>query len=256
MPSYSTANGVRSPVNIERRVNVAVKLEYASRRKLRDRNKFLYRLAHWPIWIWVFFISPGPSTFELFAHGFDERRAVWLTLVLIGTGLAALQGKLPGVESAPYIIRFVEDKPNPLYRRISYTFAWNVVLNYALLNLAGLVVAVITGKWYLKQIYDYAYFPLAILVWALGGLGLLPRVKASTQGEGTERRYFYGSVWAICIAQPILGVLWKVLPRGRPGDVAKLAVFVLILAWVGRLAQKGVLPRTRRIVAGELAISD
>ena len=237
-------------------MNAAVKLEYASQRKLRDRNKFTYRLAHWPIWIWVFFISPGPSTFELFAHGFDERRAVWLALVLIGTGLAALCGRLPGVEPAPYIIRFVEDKPNPLYRRICYMFAWNVVLNYAVLNLAGLIVAVITGKWYLKQIYDYGYFPLAILIWTLGGFGLLPRVKPSTQGEGTERRYFYGSVWAICIAQPILGLLWQALPRGRPGDVTKLAVFVLILAWFGRLAQKGVLPRTRRIVPGELAISD
>jgi len=160
------------------------------------------------------------------------------------------------VEPAPYIIRFVEDKPNPLYRRICYTFAWNVVLNYALLNLTGLMVAVITDKWYLKQIYDYGYFPLAILIWTLGGVGLLPRVKSSTQGEGAERRYFYGSVWAICIAQLILGALWKVLPRGRPGDAAKLAVFVLILAYFGRLAQKGVLPRTRRIVPGELAISD
>ena len=237
-------------------MNAAVKVEYASRRKLRDRNKFTYRLAHWPIWIWVFFISPGPSTFELFAHGFDRRRAIWLALVVIGTGLAALRGRLPGVEPAPYIIRFVEDKPNPLYRRICYTFAWNVVVNYALLNLIGLAVAVITGHWYLKQIYDAGYFPLAMLIWTLGGIGVLPRVKASTQGEGTERRYFYGSVWAICIAQPVLGVLWKVLPRGRISDAAKLVVFVAIIAAIGRLAQKGMLPRTRRIVPGELAISD
>src|SRR5258705_13187125 len=34
--------------------NVAsgVKIELASARKLRDRNKVSYRLAHWPIWIW------------------------------------------------------------------------------------------------------------------------------------------------------------------------------------------------------------
>ena len=237
-------------------VGTGVKLEFANQRKLRDRNKFTYRVAHWPIWIWVFFISPGPSTFELFSRGFDQRRAIWLGLVLFGTGIAALRGRLPGVEPAPYIIRFVEDKPNPLYRRICYTFAWNVVVNYAVLNLAGLVVAVATGKWYLKQIYDYGYFPIAIAIWTLGGLGLLPRVNASTQGEGHERRYFYGSVWAACIAQPVLGALWKTLPRTREADVIKLIVFVGILAVVGRLSQKGHLPRTRRIVPGELAISD
>ena len=34
-----------------------------------------------------------------------------------------------------------------------------------------------------------------------GLLGWLPRVKASTKGEGTERRYFYGTVWAVSIAR-------------------------------------------------------
>ena len=64
------------------------------------------------------------------------------------------------------------------------------------------------------------------MVWVLGALGLLPRVKPSTQGEGHERRYFYGSVWAVAIAQPILGVLWKVLPQSRGSDVIKLVIFV------------------------------
>ena len=39
-------------------------------------------------------------------------------------------------------------------------------------------------------------------------------------------------------------------------DALKLAVFVGILAWVGNLARLGVLPRTRPIVPGELAVSD
>ena len=90
----------------------------------------------------------------------------------------------------------------------------------------------------------------------LGALGRLPRVKPSTQGEGHERRYFYGSVWAVTIAQPVLWVMWKVLPATRVGDVAKLAVFVGILAFVGRLSRLGLLPRTRPIVPGELAVSD
>jgi len=31
----------------------------------------------------------------------------------------------------------------------------------------------------------------------LGLMGKLPRVGTSTRNEGTERRYFYGSVWAV-----------------------------------------------------------
>jgi hypothetical protein len=81
-------------------------------------------------------------------------------------------------------------------------------------------------------------------------------VRASTKGEGTERRYFYGSVWAVCAAQPALGMLWKLLPRSRETDAVKLFVFAGILAGVGYLAHRGALPRTRPIVAGEWAVSD
>ena len=49
----------------------------------------------------------------------------------------------------------------------------------------------------MKQIYQYAYFPLVAFVWLLGLFGKLPRVLPSTKGEGHERRYFYGSVWAV-----------------------------------------------------------
>jgi hypothetical protein len=81
-------------------------------------------------------------------------------------------------------------------------------------------------------------------------------VKRSTKGEGHERRYFYGSVWAVAIAQPVLWVLWKVLPDGTAADIAKLAVFAGILVAVGVMARLGLLPRTRPIVPGELAVSD
>jgi hypothetical protein len=84
----------------------------------------------------------------------------------------------------------------------------------------------------------------------------LPRVRVSTKGEGTERRYFYGSVWAVCAAEPVLGMLWKVLPRGFESDIAKLVAFAGILAAVGLIARMGKLPRTREIVAGEWAVSD
>ena len=74
------------------------------------------------------------------------------------------------------------------------------VIAFALLNVTGLAMAIATGAWRLQQLYDAAYFPIVITVWVLGALGYLPRVKASTQNEGHERRYFYGSVWAVCVA--------------------------------------------------------
>ena len=104
--------------------------------------------------------------------------------------------------------------------------------------------------------YEVAYFPIAGTLWLLGALGYLPRVKPSTKGEGHERRYFYGSVWAVTIAQPILWLMWKTLPQTRIGDSVKLVVFIGILAVVGNMARRGLLPRTRPIVPGELAVSD
>ncbi len=232
------------------------RLEYAHERRVRERNTRVYRLAHWPLWIWVFFLAPGPLTFSLFASGFGRWNSIWLGLVLMGTGIAALRGSLPGAEPAPYILRFDEDKPNPLYRRVCYTFAWNAVLSFALLNLAGLVVATATGVWYLKQIYWYAYAPLCAVILLLGAAGVLPRVKRSTQGEGTERRYFYGSVWAVTIGQAVLLVVWKLLPNTREASAVKLAVFAVVLVAVGLAAARGKLPRTRPIIPGELMVAD
>ena len=231
-------------------------VELDTDRRLRYRNKLYYRFSHWPIWVFVFFIAPGPLTFDLFESGFDERMAWWLSAVLVGTGVAGFRGRLPGCEPRPYIIRFTEDRPNPLYRRVCYTTAWGEVIAFAVLNIAGLVWAVVSGDWRLRQMYEVAYFPIAGTVWALGAFGWLPRVKRSTQGEGHERRYFYGSVWAVTIAQPVLWLLWGVLPAARFANALKLAVFVGILAVVGEIARRGLLPRTRPIVPGELVVSD
>ena len=233
-----------------------IPVELAGERTIRYRNKHHYRLSHWPIWIFVFFILPGPLTFDLFESGFDRRMALWLGAVLVGTAIAGLRGRLPGCEQRPYIIRFTEDRPNPLYRRVCYTVAWSAVVSFGVLNIAGLVVAILTGVWRQREIYEIGYLPLAAVVWVLGALGRLPRVKSSTKGEGYERRYFYGSAWAMCIGQPILWLLWTVLPYGRAGDVLKLVVFIVVLAWVGWLSFRGKLPRTRPIVPGELAVSD
>jgi hypothetical protein len=234
----------------------ALYIELDSERKIRYRNKGYYRVLHWPIWIFVFFIAPGPLTFDLFERGFDRRVILWLSVVLLGTAIAGLRGRLPGCEPRPYIIRFTEDRPNPLYRRICYTTAWGEVVAFAVLNIAGLTYALITGEWRLKQMYETAYFPIAGTMWALGAAGVLPRVKRSTRGEGHERRYFYGSVWAVIIAQPVLGILWKILPATRGADALKLGVFVGILAAAGHMSRLGLLPRTRPIVPGDWAVSD
>jgi hypothetical protein len=232
------------------------KVDFAQARKMRERNTRIYRLCHWPIWIWVFFLTPGPMTFSLFARGFHWGNITWLAIVLIGTGIALVRGKLPGAEPCPYILRFDEDRPNPLYRRVCYTFAWNAVINFATLNLVGLTIAAFTGVWHMKEIYYYAYLPLCAVILLLGAAGKLPRVGPSTIGEGRERRYFYGSVWAATAAQTILLVLWKALPHTQSSDQAKLVVYVAMLLFMGSMAYHGKLGRTRPIVPGEVMISD
>ncbi len=237
-------------------MSYTIKVEYAHERKIRERNKVVYRVAHWPIWILVFFVAPGPLTFDLFAHGGSLKNLLWLMCVLAGTGIAGLFGQLPGVEPQPYILRFCEDKPNPLYRRICYTFGWNALISFAALNFAGLVVAAVTGGWYLKQIYTYGYIPVFLAIVILGLSGALPRVKTSTKGEGFERRYFYGAVWAIPLAQVLLLLMWKTLPHTQAANVLKLSVFTGVLLVIGVAATLGLLPRTRPILPGELMVAD
>ena len=108
----------------------------------------------------------------------------------------------------------------------------------------------------MKQIYSYAYFPLCGTILALGAVGVLPRVKASTRGEGKERRYFYGSVWAVTASQALLLALWKTLPQTRTASLEKLIMFVSALLLMGLAANRGALPRTRPIVPGDITVAD
>ena len=106
----------------------------------------------------------------------------------------------------------------------------------------------------MSQLYKYAYFPLCGLILLLGALGKLPRVGPSTKGEGMERRYFYGTVWAVTAAQTLLLVLWKTVPHTQAGNLMKLLAYVAALLFMGLLSAQGKLYRTRPILPGEVMV--
>jgi hypothetical protein len=108
----------------------------------------------------------------------------------------------------------------------------------------------------MEQIYKFLYMPVCGAILLLGAMGALPRVGRSTKGEGTERRYFYGSVWTATLAQTLLLVFWKTLPETRMTSFVKLTVFAGAMLLIGLAAYRGALPRTRPIVAGELMVGD
>jgi hypothetical protein len=108
----------------------------------------------------------------------------------------------------------------------------------------------------MKPIYSRYYFVLLVIIVALGIFGLLPRVRASTKGEGTERRYFYGTVWSVTFSQTLMLILWKTLPKNHTTDIVKLCAFVISLAGFGIASMFGLLPRTRPILPGEAMVAD
>ncbi|MCU1311463.1 MAG: hypothetical protein JWO20_2588 [Candidatus Angelobacter sp.] len=232
-----------------------VAVQYTDQIRIREFNTSLYRLCHWPIWITVFYLLPGPLTCRLFEKGFDWQMAKWLAMVCFGTGVAGLRSRLPGVEPKPYIITFTEDLPNPLYRRLSYTAAWSDLVTFAVLNLIGTIDAIVRGKWRMRQIYYYGWIPVASVSWALGFNGVLPRTGRSTIGEWAERRVFYGAIWTVTCSQILLGTLWRGLPstrfRSRKASVLMLVAFAASLGGLAFIAFRGRLPRTRRIVSRE-----
>jgi hypothetical protein len=227
------------------------RVEFAVTRKVRERNTFTYRVLHWPVWAWVYFLLPGPLIANLFHRGFDARIGAWIGCVLAATGIAAFLGKLPGTETRPYVMFFTEAKPNPVYRRVCYTAAWGVIAAYPAVNITGLLVAILSGHWMMHQLYAWLFAPVMAFMWLLGAAGKLPRTKPSVQYEGYERRVFYGAVWAVTVAQTLLWGLWKGLPRSLAADAAMLTAFAALMAGVGWLAWRGYLPRTRPIVPGQ-----
>ena len=200
------------PPSYERSLGHAERIELASDRPIRERNKVSYRFAHWPIWIFVFFIAPGPLTFDLFERGFDSRDGA--------VARRRARGHRHRRSSRAAAGRRAATVHHPLHRRSSEPVSTAASATRGVERSHRLRAPEhhrpgggdCDRDWRLRQMYDVAYFPIVVTIWLLGAFGQLPRVKASTQNEGHERRYFYGSVWAVCIAQPVLWFLWKSPP--------------------------------------------
>jgi hypothetical protein len=60
----------------------------------------------------------------------------------------------------------------------------------------------------------------------------------------------------MCIAQPVLWFLYLLLPRNRTTDILELVVYVGLLGLVAHFSYRGYLPRTQKIVPGEIAALD
>ena len=234
-----------------------IPVEFDTSRKLRTRNKLYYRFLHWPIWIFVFFIAPGPLTFDLFERGFDARMALWLGAVLVGTGIAGLRGRAarcraeavhhplhrgPAQPALPARVlhRRVERGRHlcrPQHRRPPRRDRVRPVDPEA-----DLLVGVLPdGGHHLAA--RRARAPAALH-------GRPRRARATSGGTSTarcgrcrSRSRSCGSSGRRC--------------RAVSGPTSpSSAIFVGVLAAMGYMAYRGRLPRTRPIVPGEWAVSD
>ena len=221
------------------------------------RNKLHYRFNHWPIWIFVFFIAPGPLTFDLFERGFDARmvavagRRCW--------SAPASRGCAGGCRASS---RRRTSSGSPKTNRTRSTGASVTPSRGArrsrsrVLNITGLVVAIVTGHWYLKQIYATAYFPDRRHDLGAGLAGQAAASEAVDQRRGARAAVFLRH--RLGHVHRAAGAVADVVRRAEDarGRFDQAGIFLGILALVGNLARLGRLPRTRPIVPGELAVSD
>jgi len=217
----------------------------------RERNKTYYRVLHFPIWVWVFWILPGqPLAYDLFAHGPDRRHWAWLAVVAAVLVWRGAVGRLPGVEPKPYVTYWGVDQPNLWYRVVCYTAAWVDLLVPFSLNAIGIVIASVSGNWMLKQLYAWLYYPLLLAIVAATALDWTPRAKRSTRYEGAERAWFYVAIWTVVPAQIVGWAAWRLGgPLGMEGvELARLRLiaFFLVTALLLFLGVKERLPRTDR----------
>ena len=221
----------------------------------RDRNKTYYRVLHLPIWIWVFFIVPGNLTYALYLHGPDRRHGVWLAVVSAVCVWRGFLGRLPGVESQPYVQYFGANQPNLPYRIVCYTAAWIDLLVPFALNFIGIVLAAVTGRWLLADLYRYLYYPLALAIAVATALDRTPRARHSTVNEGAEKAWFYVAIWTVVPTQVAAWAAWRLGRRLNlfPQELnhLRLTVFVLVGTILILLGIGGKLPRSERFYMPE-----
>jgi hypothetical protein len=216
----------------------------------RERNKGYYRLLHVPLWIWVFWILPGNLTADLYAHGPDQRHWVWLAIVVAACAWRGLAGRLPGAEPRPYITHYGEDKPNLWYRVICYTAAWIDLLVPFTLNLTGLLINLVTGRWIIGALYVKFYYVLAAVIILATATDLTPRARRSTSNEGAEKGWFYVAVWTVVPTQIAGWAMWRLgrhfaLSAAKLDDL-RLLTFLIVAGAFFTLGLLGRLPRTER----------
>jgi hypothetical protein len=226
----------------------------------RERNKNYYRVLHAPLWVWVFWILPGHLTADLYAHGPDRRHWVWLAIVVALCAWRGFAGRLPGAEPSPYITHYGEDKPNLWYRVICYTAAWIDLLVPFTINLAGLAVNFLTGRWIIGELYVKLYYVLLVAIVLLTALDLTPRARRSTRNEGAEKAWFYVAVWTVVPTQIAGWAMWRL---GRyfalaphTLDTLRLLTFLVVAGAFFALGLLAKLPRTERYYVGEGLLRD
>ncbi|HEY6253801.1 MAG TPA: hypothetical protein VI685_27915 [Candidatus Angelobacter sp.] len=216
----------------------------------RERNKIYYRILHVPLWVWVFWILPGNLTADLYAHGPDRRHWIWLAIVTAACAWRGFAGRLPGAEPQPYITHYGEDKSNLWYRVVCYTAAWIDLLVPFVINLTGLVISFLTGRWIIGELFVKLYYVLAAAIVLATVLDLTPRARRSTRSEGAEKAWFYVAVWTVVPTQLAGWAMWRLGKRfalgpGPLGDL-RLLTFLIVAAIFFMLGWMGKLPRTRR----------
>jgi hypothetical protein len=216
----------------------------------REKNKGYYRILHLPIWLWVFFILPGNLTYALYLHGPDRRHGIWLAVVFVVCAWRGIAGRLPGVELQPYVTHYGVDQPNLPYRVVCYTAAWIDLLVPFTLNFLGIVLAAVTGRWLLADLYRYLYYPLALAIVLATCFNWTPRARRSTLNEGAEKAWFYVAIWTVVPTQVIAWAAWRLGGRFDLAPLAlnnlRLIVFVLTGAFLLLFGIRGKLPRSAR----------
>ena len=212
----------------------AIFVELDTERKIRHRNKLYYRVNHWPIWIFVFFIAPGPLTFDLFERGFDP---VMAALARRRAGRDGDRRHCAGGFRAASRRRTSSGSPKIGRTRSTAASAtrprgarwWRSPCSTS----PGSPTPWRPASWRLRSSTTTATSRLPARSGCSArsaccrGCGRARRAKGTSAATSTAR------CGPSTIAQPVLWLLWKIVPVSRGGDALKLVVFVGILVAVG-----------------------